>query len=542
MAGNLKNLKHSALNALAAVMFGILAAAIDLVMGRPNPDWSTIIAVAVSAYILADKQGWLMPAGGKRPRTSRISDYAAASLYAALLALYIVGAGDYKTPPMPPLFLVVVLAVVCYTLRIGMVISIGAAALYALCAISAQPDGPVWRSVVAVCTFPMAAMLAGVLKERLEARVHAISDRTEEMSALLDMSQMMDSAVDLDTTLNLILLNVQHMTNCQVCAVYLKNAREDVLDLRVASGPRHRLDLAPAIVASDACFEQWNIDETAQPLGTVAAFYAPNAESIRAASPGSRLFDLDRRAESFACVPLTSLDGLLGMLYVGYDGPCGLDEHSIQRLENLAVRAASSLQRAVVQEGFESLAYNDVMTGLDNFRRFEHDLIEETHRAERYDRVLSVILLDIDLFKNFNDTLGHQAGDALLDQLATVLRDSLRNVDKPARYGGEEFVVICPETGKDEAKIIAERIRRNVEQTAFTLLGCDPDTRHNFESREIAHVTVSVGYATFSADARSPRDLVKCADEALYAAKHAGRNTVRGYEEISSQLVAAHVG
>lgn len=516
--------------------FGILAAVVSMVMGRPTPDWSTIIAVAVSAYILADKRGWLMAASGKVAPSRR--DCAAAVLYAVLLTLYISAAGDYRTPLMLPIYLAVVLSVVCYTVRIGLAVSIGAAVVYALCLASGHSGEPVWRSICAVCTFPVTVFLVDALSERLEAHVHAISDQTEEMSALLDMSQMMDSAADLDTTLNLILLNVQQLSGCQVSAVYLKNAQTSTLDLRAASGPRQRLDFSPSMPISEACFEHWSVDESAQPLGTVAAFYAPDAESVRASRPGTRLFELDRRAQSFACVPLASLDGLLGMLYIGYDGPCGLDEHSIQRLENLAVRAASSLQKAVIQEGFESLAYCDAMTGLDNFRRFEHDLIEEVHRAERYDRALSVILLDIDLFKNFNDTLGHQAGDALLGQMATVLRDSLRNVDKPARYGGEEFVVICPETGKAEARIIAERIRSNVEQTAFALLGLDPDTRHSFGAEDTAHVTVSVGYATFPEDARSPREIVKSADEALYAAKHAGRNTVRGYEEILPGLLA----
>ena len=135
---------------------------------------------------------------------------------------------------------------------------------------------------------------------------------------------------------------------------------------------------------------------------------------------------------------------------------------------------------------------------------------EELRRAERYDRPLSVLLLDIDHFKKFNDTLGHPAGDALLGQLATVLRNALRGVDKPARYGGEEFAVVCPETGKEEARLIAERVRRAVAETPFLLTG---------QAGETAHVTVTVGFATFPRDASAAADLVKLADEALYAAK-----------------------
>ena len=149
--------------------------------------------------------------------------------------------------------------------------------------------------------------------------------------------------------------------------------------------------------------------------------------------------------------------------------PHGLTSEGVQRLEQLALRAAFPLQRVLLQQDFRSLAYSDPMTGLDNFRQFEETLADELARAERYSRPLSVILLDIDHFKSFNDTLGHQAGDALLGQLGVVLRNSLRNVDKPARYGGEEFVIICPETGAEEARLIAERIRRNVADTPFVL-------------------------------------------------------------------------
>ena len=154
----------------------------------------------------------------------------------------------------------------------------------------------------------------------------------------------------------------------------------------------------------------------------------------------------------------------------------------MQRLEQFALRAAFPLQRVLLQQDFRSLAYSDPMTGLDNFRQFEETLADEMARAERYSRPLSVILLDIDHFKSFNDTLGHQAGDALLGQLGVVLRNSLRNVDKPARYGGEEFVIICPETGADEARLIAERIRRNVADTPFVL----PAKRRNRRKKDAA--------------------------------------------------------
>ena len=341
---------------------------------------------------------------------------------------------------------------------------------------------------------------------------------------------MMDSAFDLDMTLNLILLNVQQHSGCQVCAVYLKSADGRSLELRAASGGRAPAAVLPALTLEEARGGDWSLVETYQSDLSVHAFYAAEP----GAGVSSRLFAIDPSAESFACLPLASAEALLGMLYVGYGHSNALTADGVRRLEHLASRAAFPLQRLLLQQDFRSLAYSDSMTGLDNFRQFEENMIEEIARAERYNRPLSVILLDIDHFKSFNDTLGHQAGDALLGQLGIVLRNSLRNVDKPARYGGEEFVIICPETGPEETHLIAERIRRNVAETAFLLPNKEGEKKEGEEGRrggETAHVTVSLGCATFPRDARTSRDLVKKADIALYTAKASGRDTVRTFEE-----------
>ena len=219
------------------------------------------------------------------------------------------------------------------------------------------------------------------------------------------------------------------------------------------------------------------------------------------------------------------------MLYLGYDQAQSLPPEGVHRLELLATRAAFPLQRLLLQQDFRSLAYSDAMTGLDNFRQFEENLADEMARAERYSRPLSLILLDIDHFKSFNDTRGHPAGDALLGQLGVVLRNALRNVDRPARYGGEEFVILCPETGAGEVRLIAERIRRSVSETPF-VLPSQNSSQNNGQGSDTARVTISLGCATFPDDARAARDLIKKADIALYSAKASGRNAVFAYEDV----------
>lgn len=165
---------------------------------------------------------------------------------------------------------------------------------------------------------------------------------------------------------------------------------------------------------------------------------------------------------------------------------------------------------AVRNDVLEHLAARDELTGLSNRRTLDETLALEVARAERYDRPLSIIMLDIDRFKAVNDTHGHPAGDSVLIETAERLRASLRISDIPGRWGGEEFMIICPETGLDTAAQLAERLRQKYETTAFSGVGS---------------LTASFGVATHR-KGRLAKDILRSADEALYRAKQAGRNQV----------------
>lgn len=158
----------------------------------------------------------------------------------------------------------------------------------------------------------------------------------------------------------------------------------------------------------------------------------------------------------------------------------------------------------------ERLSVTDTLTGLFNRRHLTERLHEEIRRARRHDHRFSVLMADIDHFKEFNDSYGHQAGDQVLARLGEILREATREIDYAARYGGEEFLVLMPETELEGAVAVAERIRARLA------------------SEPIAggRVTVSVGVAAFPAHGESPEGLIASADAALYAAKRAGRNRV----------------
>ncbi len=518
-----------------AAAFVALASIVGIAAST-HPGAMVALAVAmVGFYAFAASQGWLLKEGDK----AASSDSLVAAAFALCATLFVILTGGENSPFLCALYLPVLLASLTFSLCLGLATSVGMLAICA--AIASQghlPSGGLtWRNAAVGFSFPLVALFGRLINRQMQERYLQRDREAKNLSALLDMSQMMDAAADLDTTLNLVLFNVQKLTSCPICAIYLKSASGSRLELRAANGLRERVALQSSLPLEQAYCGEWNLVDASAYGANSQVCYVPRRGDQSSCIPASGLEELDPRAQSFAYVPLSSMEGLIGLLYVGYDAPHGLSRDGVDRLEQLATRAAFSLQRVILQQDYQSLAFSDAMTGLDNFRCFEQNLGEEMRRAERYDRPLSLILLDIDHFKKFNDTLGHQAGDALLGQLATVLRDCLRSVDKPARYGGEEFVVLCPETGSAEASLIAERIRRSVAQATFALV--DQEQADQSGLPRTTQVTVSVGYATFPRDARSPRDLIRCADEALYAAKASGRNAVRGGQTEHAQAQVA---
>jgi diguanylate cyclase (GGDEF)-like protein len=185
-------------------------------------------------------------------------------------------------------------------------------------------------------------------------------------------------------------------------------------------------------------------------------------------------------------------------------------------LEQVVAERTRELREANLR--LERLATTDGLTGVYNHRRFQEALAQETLRSGRNGRPFSVLFLDVDHFKRFNDAMGHPAGDELLRQLAALLARELRSSDLVARYGGEEFGVILADTGKDRALQVAERLRAAVELELN-------------DTARAPYVTVSVGAATYGFDGETPRQLVGAADRALYVAKHTGRNRVAAADE-----------
>jgi two-component system, cell cycle response regulator len=215
-------------------------------------------------------------------------------------------------------------------------------------------------------------------------------------------------------------------------------------------------------------------------------------------------------AQNVVVLPLTADGEPLGALAVERGGPLGikLPVPTVAMLGQFASHAALAARNARLLMEIEQLANSDDLTGLANRRVFESVLDREVTRAHRTRLELSLVVLDVDHFKAVNDTHGHQAGDEVLRHIARALSSVAREIDLVARNGGEEFVAVLPACSREQAVVVGERMRAAVAA-----------------DREIG-VTVSAGVATLPADAADANQLIAAADEALYAAKRAGRDRI----------------
>ncbi len=206
----------------------------------------------------------------------------------------------------------------------------------------------------------------------------------------------------------------------------------------------------------------------------------------------------------------------IGVLALGWSAHRGLETPELERLRVMADQSALSLQNALLHAELEQMSVTDRLTELFNHGYVTQRLDQELGRAGRFGHPLSVIMLDIDDFKGFNDRYGHIIGDEVLRSVSKLIRENLREMDVAARYGGEEFLVLVPETGPRGARAVADRIRESVANNVFLRDAAGEDV----------HASVSVGVATFPAAGETVESLIRAADDAMYAAKRAGKNRV----------------
>jgi len=231
--------------------------------------------------------------------------------------------------------------------------------------------------------------------------------------------------------------------------------------------------------------------------------------------PTHMMMDSKATLKSYLTLPLAVEGEIIGCISLNSDQPNAFDAQDLQFFSVIGYQMAATLKHFQRFSSIKTIAIYDSLTNLYNRRYFEERLIGEAQKAFYGSSPLSLVMVDIDHFKKINDTFGHTEGDKVLQEIASLLKASVRKKDTVARYGGEEFVLILPEAGIEEATMIAERIRRLVEKTLFEV------------GKAQMNITVSLGISSFPIHhAESKEDLVRMADQALYDAKRGGRNRV----------------
>lgn len=344
------------------------------------------------------------------------------------------------------------------------------------------------------------------LKAELAEKSRALEERVEQLSFLYALGRELSRELDPDPLL------------ARLCALVVEKLGVPELSvILIAEGGYAR-------VAASIGFPVEAV-ETARAFkldGSVSAEAAAAREPIYVpdlANDARRISYRTPRGDrgSLLCVPVIYQDRVLGTLNFSSPERDAFPASRRELLVATANQAALALANAQLFRTTLELARTDGLTGVANRRALEGRLEVEWSARERHGGALSVLMLDLDHFKVYNDAHGHPQGDELLRRIARVLEASIRRSDGLARYGGEEFAVVLPRTDKAQALNVAEKLRRSVEQTDFERGLHQP----------LGRITVSIGVATAPDDATSIHELIHAADTALFAAKGAGRNAVR---------------
>lgn len=343
-------------------------------------------------------------------------------------------------------------------------------------------------------------------------RQRDITQKTSQLAALNQVMAAVTSSLNLHQVLEEVMRCSTELTRSHACCIAFYEEAEGGFKDWVTQGLSENFirgmsfrpgGFAEEAFASGTWLQSNDLPGTRHPLSALA-----KQEGIRA----------------FICLPLTFQKQRLGLLFVYRIDLDNFSRDEIDLLATFAHCAAGAIGNARLHAKMTDLARTDALTGLANRRSFDERLAIEIARGGRYHRPCALLALDVDHFKHINDTYGHQAGDAVLEFLAALLRGQGRDgIDVAARVGGEEFAVLLPETGRDGALDMAERIRVGLERSAIRT--ADETT---------ISVTVSVGVCCYPDHAGSAAALVRNADQALYAAKHRGRNCTVIYGEPSA--------
>jgi len=340
-----------------------------------------------------------------------------------------------------------------------------------------------------------------------ETKVH-LESKIQDLHTIYEVSTVIAGTLDTEELFRVLSERVMKTLGLNDFCILLYNPDTRMLTCRAGLGTA--ADLSRESQATPGSGVTSRVFETGEPV------YIPDVRSSNEflSSGGSRT-----NVRSFLCVPLLSKGKAIGVLNVYHPEPNAFDAESLATMRVLASYLAIAIENAELFHFVKTLAEKDSLTLLYNHGAFHEKLQVEMERAARYGRALSVIMLDLDCFKEINDAHGHLVGDRILLMTAGVLCAHLRKSDIPARYGGDEFAVILPETDLAAASTIAGRIAAGVS-----------DVRMDTGKGEEIHFTASIGYAACLPDSKERDSILNVADRLMYESKRRGRGGVLGQQ------------
>ncbi len=354
----------------------------------------------------------------------------------------------------------------------------------------------------------------GLLLEKQQLH-HQMKDRKKDLAVMNEIIQAVASPLESEKLFDAILEKCTELLEAEQGSLLLFDPDTEELSVKAIRGLNKKIVDLIRIKPGEGISGSVFVDEKPMIVGDIET----DPRTLREGHPRYK-------TKSFISFPLKLDRGEIGVLNIAdkISGEAFTEEDG-QLLNAIATYAVVAIERSEFyrrSEELKKISITDSLTGLLNRRYFQERLAEEVERSKRHRLPLSLIIMDIDDFKGFNDRFGHLAGDEALKTTAWALRNSIRAIDVAARYGGEEFTMILPQTTKQDAMVIAERFCREIENINFRAETSQPIS---------TKLTVSLGLASCPEDATQLDDLIKLADTALYAAKAQGKNRVVVYEK-----------
>jgi len=327
-------------------------------------------------------------------------------------------------------------------------------------------------------------------------------DELKKLRAILRLHQSIGANLDLEKVCRIAVREFVDAMSCDICTILaVKGDKFEILagkGVPVMAGAMTIDSYAPSIKHIISTKKEISTGDVTRDQ---VAGYVPGEWSVT----------------SLICSPIMVSDEVRGIIQLGFAEKNAFSHDGLELVRLLANEISVAFERSFLYSEAVDLSIKDGLTDCLNRRKFDIDITAEVARAGSEKKPLSLLMIDIDWFKKYNDLHGHPKGDIILKLVAATLTSNIRALDTVYRYGGEEFAILLPDTTKQQASMVAERLHLAVKGEPF---------EGEAKSQPGKKLTISIGLAAFPADANHVDDLVKAADSALYEAKQAGRDRV----------------